>query len=103
MPSLTGLKVSDRVKTTHLVTVLGREIPVKSSAPESAVREIEAFVNDRINEIRATLTSADPQLVITLAFLNLAEQYLAQKSSQQTLAALDTKLQGMLGRLDTAL
>ncbi len=91
------------MKATHLVTILGREIPVKSSAPEAAVREVETFANDRINEIRAKLAAADPQLVVTLAFLNLAEQYLAQQAGQQAMASLDAKVQGMLERLDTAL
>lgn len=91
------------MKATHLVTILGREIPVKSSASETAVREVEAFVNSRINEIRGKLTTADPQLVVTLALLNLAEQYLAQQAGQATVAALDAKVQGMLECLDTAL
>lgn len=91
------------MKATHLVTILGREIPVKSSAPEAAVREVETFVNDRINEIRSKLTTADPQLVISLALLNLAEQYLTQQSGQQSVASLEAKVQGMLERLDTAL
>lgn len=91
------------MKTTHLVTILGRELPVKSSAPEAAVREIETFVNGRINEIRSKLTAADPQLVVTLALLNLAEQYLAQQAGQVATASLDAKVHLMLERIDTAL
>lgn len=91
------------MKQTHLVTILGREIPVKSSAPEAAVREVETFVNNRINEIRAKLTAADPQLVVTLAFLNLAEQYLSQQAGQAEAAIQDTRLQELLGRIDAAL
>lgn len=91
------------MKTTHLVTILGREIPVKSSAPEAAVRSVELFVNDRIDEIRQKLTTADPQLVVTLALLNLAEQYLSQQAGLAAGASRDAKLQEMLDRLDTAL
>lgn len=91
------------MKQTHLVTILGREIPVKSSAPEAAVREVETFVNNRINEIRAKLTAADPQLVVTLAFLNLAEQYLSQQAGQAEATIQDTRLQELLGRIDAAL
>lgn len=91
------------MKTTHLVTILGREIPVKTSAPEAAVREVETFVNDRINELRLKLTTADPQLIISLVLLNLAEQYLAQRAAQQAMASVDTKIQGMLERLESAL
>ena len=91
------------MKQTHLVTILGREIPVKSSAPEAAVREVETFVNQRINEIRTKLAAADPQLVVTLALLNLAEQYLSQQNDKTDVVALDGKLQEMLGRIDAAL
>lgn len=91
------------MKQTHLVTILGREIPVKSSAPEAAVRQVETFVNQRIHEITAKLAAADPQLVVTLALLNLAEQYLSQQSGQADVAALDARLQQMLGRIDAAL
>lgn len=91
------------MKQTHLVTILGREIPVKSSAPEAAVREVETFVNQRINEITTKLAAADPQLVVTLALLNLAEQYLSQQVGTTDLGTLDGRLQEMLGRIDAAL
>lgn len=87
----------------HLVTVLGREIPVRSSASEEKVREIEAFVNTRIDFIRTRLTTADPQLLVTLAFLNLAESYLELQSSQSGTGDLDTRLNSILERLDKAL
>lgn len=91
------------MKQTHLVTILGREIPVKSSAPEAAVRQVESFVNQRIEEIRGKLAAADPQLVVTLALLNLAEQYLSQQAAKADSAALDSRLQELLGRIDAAL
>lgn len=91
------------MKQTHLVTILGRAIPVKSSAPEAKVREIERFVNGRIDEIRTKLTSADPQLAVMLALLNLAEQYLDQQAVPARDPSLDHKVNKMLDRLDKAL
>jgi len=87
----------------HLVTVLGREIPVRSSASEEKVREIEAFVNTRIDLIRTRLTTADPQLLVTLAFLNLAESYLELQSRQSNTGELDTRLNSILDRLEKVL
>jgi cell division protein ZapA len=87
----------------HLVTVLGREIPVRSSAPEEKVREIEAFVNERIDTIRTRLTTADPQLLITLAFLNVAESCLELQAQLAGSKNLDEKLQTIVERLDKAL
>ncbi len=87
----------------HLVTVLGRAIPVRSSAPDEKVREIEAFVNTRIDLVRTKMTTADPQLLITLAFLNLAESYLELQSRQSNSGSLDTKISSILERLDKTL
>ncbi|GEM_PF-321419 len=87
----------------HLITVLGREIPVRSAAPEEKVRQVESFVNERIEAIRGRLTAADPQLLVTLALLNLAESYLEQQASQPAAPELDAKLSRLLQRLDAAL
>ena len=87
----------------HLVTVLGREIPVRSSAPEEKVREIEAFVNNRIEAIRERLTTADPQLLVTLALLNLSESYLELQGRQDGSSTLEARITSMLERLDRAL
>ncbi|WP_281185322.1 cell division protein ZapA [Trichlorobacter lovleyi] len=88
----------------HLVTVLGREIPVRSAAPEEKVREVEAFVNERIEAIRARLTTADPQLLVTLALLNLSESYLElQRRQDGSGSTLEARLTSMLEQLDHAL
>jgi cell division protein ZapA len=87
----------------HLLTVLGREIPVRSSASEEKVREVEAFVNTRIETIRDRLTTADPQLLVTLAFLNLEESYLELQNRQSNTSALDTRLNSILEQLDKVL
>lgn len=88
----------------HLVTVLGREIPVRSAAPEEKVREVEAFVNERIEAIRIRLTTADPQLLVTLALLNLSESYLElQRRQDGSGSTLEARLASMLEQLDHAL
>jgi len=87
----------------HLVTVLGREIPVRSAAPEEKVREVEAFVNARIATIHAHLTTADPQLLVTLALLNLAESFLEQQKQQAVSGTADKKISAILERLDSIL
>lgn len=91
------------MKSTHLVTVLGREIPVRSSAPEEKVRAVETFVNVRIEEIRSSLTAADPQLVAIIALLNIAESYLEQQAALENRPLLDARMHSLLDRLDKAL
>jgi len=87
----------------HLLTVLGREIPVRSSASEEQVRQIETFVNTRIDALRTKLTIADPQLLVTLVLLNLAESYLELQAQQAGSKTLDAKVSKILERLDKAL
>jgi len=57
--------------------VLGRELQVKSIAPADSVREVEAFVNEKLAEVAASVKTTDPQIVAILALMNIAESYLA--------------------------
>lgn len=88
---------------THLVTVLGREIPVRSSAQPEQVKKIEAFVNEQLELIRTRLTTADPQLVTTLALLNLAEAHLELLGKHDGLSDHTRRLVRLLERLDKTL
>lgn len=89
------------MKQSHMVTVLGREISVRSSAPAERVREIEGFVNARLREIGAALKSGDAQLILTLALLNTAEELLDLGAAERD-AFLDDRLQGMIAKLEKA-
>jgi len=90
------------MKTTHLVTVLGREISVRSSAPAETVQAVESFVNDRLLKIGGALRSGDAQLVLTMALLNTAEELLELKAAGRHDAAIDERLQGIIDRLEQA-
>ncbi len=87
----------------HLITVLGRKIPVRSSASEEKVRNIETFVNSRIEKLGERLTSADPQLLITLAFLNLAESYIDLQAKQEGTTDINAKVSDIIERLEKAI
>jgi cell division protein ZapA len=90
------------VKASHSVTVLGREISVRSTAPEAKVQEVEAFVNTRLQEIGSALKSGDAQLVLTLALLNTAEELLDLRKTHETDASLEDRLREMLYKLESA-
>ena len=90
------------MKTAHSVRVLGRDISVRSSAPVEKVQAVETFVNDRLQEIGSALKSGDAQLVLTLALLNTAEEMLELRAARQAEAPLESKLLGMIERLETA-
>lgn len=89
------------MKKSHAVTVLGRELSVKSSAPAEKVMAVEAFVNNRLLEIGSALKSGDAQLVLTLALLNTAEELLEIRSLKEQHELLGGKIKGIIGKLET--
>lgn len=90
------------MKVTHQVTVLGRQIPVRSSASAEKVQAVEAFVNKRLHDIGAAMQSGDGQLVLMLALLNTAEELLELRSERESESAMNERLRGMLDRLEAA-
>jgi len=90
------------MKKTHAVTVLGREISVRSSAPAEKVAAVEKFVNDRLLTIGSAMKSGDAQLVLTLALLNTAEELLELNSRKELDAAFENRMRGIIDKLETA-
>ena len=88
------------MKKSHAVTVLGRELSVRSSAPEEKVKAVETVVNKKLHEIGSALISADAQLVLTLALLNTTEELLELRSQREQDAAVDIRIHTMLSRLE---
>ena len=89
------------MKTSHAVTILGRELSVRSSAPELKVRAVEAFVNGKLREIGSALKSGDAQLVLSLALLNTAEELLELRSQRDKDAAASSRIDSLIATLDT--
>ena len=89
------------MKTSHAVTVLGRELSVRSSAPEAKVKAVEVFVNGKLQEIGSALRSGDAQLVLTLALLNTSEELLELRSRQEQDALADNRISALIDLLKT--
>ena len=89
------------MKKSHAVTVLGRELSVRSSAPESNIRAVETFVNGRLQEIGSALKSGDAQLVLSLALLNTAEELLELRLQRDKDAVVDSRIDSLIATLDT--
>jgi cell division protein ZapA len=90
------------MKISHAVTILGRELSVRSSAPEAKVRAVETFVNGKLQEIGAALRSGDAQLVLTLALLNTSEELLELRAQREKDAAADGRIAAVIATLETA-
>jgi cell division protein ZapA len=65
------------LNSSHRVRVLGKELHVRSTSPVESVREIERFVNEKIEEVAAAVNTTDPQIIAILALMNISESYLA--------------------------
>jgi cell division protein ZapA len=89
------------MKKSHAVTVLGRELSVRSSAPEEKVKAVEDCVNGKLQEIGSALKHGDAQLVLTLALLNTTEELLELRSRQEQDAAADVRMKSMIATLET--
>lgn len=90
------------MKTVHVVRVLGREISVRSSATTERVQAVEAFANDRLQEIGSALKSGDAQLVLTLALLNTVEEMLSLRDVKESQQFVEDRLRGIMTKLESA-
>ena len=89
------------MKTNHLVTVLGREISVRSSASAEKVHGVELFVNGKLQEIGSALRSGDAQLVLSLALLNISEELLELRAGREKDAVTADRLSTLIASLET--
>ena len=89
------------MKTSHTVTVFGRELSVRSSASEAKVKAVETFVNGKLQEIGSALKSGDAQLVLTLALLNASEELLEFRSQREQNALIDSRISTIIASLET--
>lgn len=92
------------MKKSHRLSILGREIQVKSSASAESVREIETYLNERAGEVAVSLPNADQQLVSLLVLLNITESYLALRRGEPYVGAgFQQAVDSMVAKIDTAL
>jgi cell division protein ZapA len=89
------------MKKSHAVTVFGRELSVRSSAPEAKVKAVEEFVNGKLQEIGSALKSGDAQLVLTLALLNTTEELLELRSKRELDETVDNRVSSLISLLET--
>lgn len=87
--------------TTHLVTLLGREFPVRSSASADKVKSVELLVNRRLNEIGSAMKSSDANLIMMLALLNIAEEMLDFREKAELNSNVGASLQRLINKLES--
>jgi cell division protein ZapA len=65
--------------STHSIRVLGRDLQVKSASTPEHVAQVEALVNEKLAEAGRAVSGGDNQVVVILAMMHLAEEFLAAK------------------------
>ena len=92
------------MSSLHRIRILGRELQVRSEASSDQVRDIEAFVNDKLAEVAGSLKGSDPQLVAILTLMNIAEAYLSLVRAREGLRQQEAeRIRHLLQRLDDTL
>ena len=85
------------------IVVLGREIPVRTTASPELVQQIEAMINDRLALAAQSMSLPNEQMVAILAMLNMAEEVLALRRQVQPDKVSSGRISDLLQRLDQAL
>lgn len=89
------------MNSVHRIRVMGRELQVRSAAPVESVRRVEAFVNEKLAEVAASVKGGDPQVVAVLALMNIGEAYLnLVRENELIRQELDESIGRLLRRLD---
>lgn len=92
------------MSSLHRISVLGRELQVRSSALPETVREIESFVNGKLSEVSASMVGGDTQVVAILTLMTLAEAYLTLRKEHEAAQLHGAeKIGRMIRKLDASL
>ena len=65
------------------INILGTKYAIRSEATERSVREIETYLNDRLQEVLKKSNSLSVQDATVLAAMNIAGEYLKLKETQK--------------------
>ena len=65
------------------ISILGNKYTIKSDEPEKKIREIESYVNQKIEEVLKKSKSISTQNATVMAALNIAGEYFKVKESQR--------------------
>ena len=84
------------------VTILGQQFTLRSDASPDEATRVAAYVNERIDEIRAH-SSADSLRTVILAMLNVSGSYLQLRDSGACLTGeVEQRLETLVTRLEEA-
>ncbi len=78
------------------ILVLGREIPVRTTASSELVQKIETMVNERLALAATSMSLPNEQMVAILAMLNMAEEIVSLREHVQPDDHVTARLEKLL-------
>lgn len=89
---------------TTLVQILGHDYRLRSDESPEFVQEVAAYVEAKVREVSSAMAAGTPVQVVSLAALNIAEEFLRFRreanGSAGAAAQLEQRLAAVLRRLD---
>lgn len=83
------------------VTILGQKFVVKSESDETYVREVAAFVDQRMNDILQKTKSVSNLNVAILSAMNIADEFFSfKKKKEQSIQSVTKKIEEMIELID---
>ncbi|PIR16293.1 MAG: hypothetical protein COV46_09035 [Deltaproteobacteria bacterium CG11_big_fil_rev_8_21_14_0_20_49_13] len=83
------------------VTILGQKFVIKSDSDESYVREVAAFVDQKMNDVLQKTKSVSNLNVAILSAMNIADEYFSyKKKKDQSVQAVEKKIGEMIELVD---
>lgn len=80
------------------VTILGQKFVVRSDSDETYVRDVAAFVDQRMNDILQKTKSVSNLNVAILSAMNIADEFFNfKRKKSQSLQAVEKKIEEMIG------
>jgi cell division protein ZapA len=90
--------------STVRVTILGQEYPIQADADADYVREIAAFLDDRMRAIGQTEPSRPPLKIAILTALNLSDElFTLRREKKELLERYETKVREFTDHLNRGL
>lgn len=90
------------------IDVLGTSFVIQSEESPEHLAQLSRFVKDRIEEVKARYTFADPLTVAMLAALNIADELLKARAGRPSVASsqeteIENVTERLLSRIDEVL
>jgi len=97
-------KAQVKAKRSTVVKVFGRDYRLRSDESEESVQRIASYVDEKMQELAASIHSPDPLGVAVLTAMNVAGELLPSKEDRQATAGITAeRVRRLISLVDGAL